>query len=171
MRNCFAHTLCSNTARGAVRTRDTPGQKARRRGQERHCLPGNQRLCSRLRNLFSTDTPIAAGQCSIGGPSGRRCFRCAALRDCGPTCNAAFDFHNADLAPDERQVIEEEFRVAKELRVLAATTTLAMGVNTPAEAVIVVGLMHPGDTPYSVAEYKNIVGRAGRLGFAAPMAL
>jgi hypothetical protein len=41
-----------------------------------------------------------------------------------------------------------------------------MGVNTPAEAVIVVGLMHPGDTPYSVAEYKNIVGRAGRLGFA-----
>jgi hypothetical protein len=25
--------------------------------------------------------------------------------------------------------------------------------------------MHPGDQPYSVAEYKNIVGRAGRLGF------
>jgi hypothetical protein len=27
--------------------------------------------------------------------------------------------------------------------------------------------MHPGEQPYSVAEYKNIVGRAGRLGFSA----
>ena len=57
---------------------------------------------------------------------------------------------------------------AKELRVLAATTTLAMGVNTPAEAVVIAGLLHPGpeSEPYSIAEYKNIVGRAGRLGFA-----
>ena len=90
-----------------------------------------------------------------------------ALQDLRADLQGGVGFHNADLAPDERQVIEEEFRVAKELRVLAATTTLAMGVNTPAEAVVVVGLMHPGDTPYSVAEYKNIVGRAGRLGFAA----
>jgi hypothetical protein len=50
------------------------------------------------------------------------------------------------------------------LRVIAATTTLAMGVNTPAEAVVIVGLMHPRDQPYPVAEYKNIVGWAGRLG-------
>ena len=41
-----------------------------------------------------------------------------------------------------------------------------MGVNTPAEAVVIAGLEHPGNQPYSVAEYKNIVGRAGRLGFA-----
>jgi replicative superfamily II helicase len=41
-----------------------------------------------------------------------------------------------------------------------------MGVNTRAEAVVVAGLMHPGDVRYSVAEYKNIVGRAGRLGLA-----
>jgi helicase len=42
-----------------------------------------------------------------------------------------------------------------------------MGVNTPAAAVAIVGLTHPGPvpTPYSVAEYKNMVGRAGRLGF------
>ena len=73
-------------------------------------------------------------------------------------------FHVADLAPNERQVVEEELRTAKELRVLAATTTLAMGVNTPTEAVIVAGLEHPGNQPYSIAEYKNIVGRAGRLG-------
>ncbi len=40
-----------------------------------------------------------------------------------------------------------------------------MGVNTPASAVVIVGLEHPGPQPYTVAEYKNLVGRAGRLGF------
>jgi len=39
-----------------------------------------------------------------------------------------------------------------------------MGVNTPAWSVVIAGLEHP-DSPYSVAEYKNMVGRAGRLGF------
>ena len=48
---------------------------------------------------------------------------------------------------------------------IVATTTLAMGVNTPASSVVIARLTHPGDTPYSVAEYKNLVGRAGRLGF------
>lgn len=76
-------------------------------------------------------------------------------------------FHNADLEPEERRVIEEEFRRPDAtLRVIAATTTLAMGVNTPASSVIIAGLEHPGDQPYSVAEYKNLVGRAGRLGYA-----
>ena len=76
-------------------------------------------------------------------------------------------FHTADLERDERRIIEEAFREKdSKIRVIAATTTLAMGVNTPAEAVVVVGLTHPGQcpVPYSVAEYKNMVGRAGRLG-------
>jgi helicase len=79
-------------------------------------------------------------------------------------------FHISDLDPEEKELIEEQFRaVPTALRVIAATTTLAMGVNTPAEAVIIAGLMHPsgrGKKPYSVAEYKNIIGRAGRLGFS-----
>ena len=76
-------------------------------------------------------------------------------------------FHNSDLQPIERRIIEEEFRRPNSgLRVIAATTTLAMGVNTPASTVIIAGLEHPGEEPYSVAEYKNLVGRAGRLGYA-----
>lgn len=76
-------------------------------------------------------------------------------------------FHNADLEREERRVVEEEFRrPGSGLRVVAATTTLAMGINTPASSVVIAGLTHPGDEPYSVAEYKNLVGRAGRLGFA-----
>lgn len=76
-------------------------------------------------------------------------------------------FHNADLDREERRVVEEEFRRSDaKVRVIVATTTLAMGVNTPASAVVIVGLNHPPDQPYSVSEYKNLVGRAGRLGYA-----
>src|SRR4029453_5971827 len=76
-------------------------------------------------------------------------------------------FHNTDLDRSERQVLEASFRAPETaLRVLVATTTLAMGINTPASAVVIVGLEHPGPTPYTVAEYKNMVGRAGRLGYA-----
>lgn len=78
-------------------------------------------------------------------------------------------FHIADLNPEERKIIEEYFRAKDtKLRVIVATTTLAMGVNTPTDAVIIAGLEHPGSevNPYSIAEYKNMVGRAGRLGFA-----
>jgi helicase len=73
-------------------------------------------------------------------------------------------FHNADLDRAERLALEAAFR-ARELRVLVATSTLAMGINTPASTVIVVELQQWDGTPYTVAEYKNMVGRAGRLGF------
>jgi helicase len=76
-------------------------------------------------------------------------------------------FHISDLDAEERALVEEHFRSpSAALKVIAATTTLAMGVNTPASAVIIAGLDHPGGKPYTVAEYKNIIGRAGRLGFA-----
>ncbi len=77
--------------------------------------------------------------------------------------------HISHLGQEERLIIEESFRQPNsEIRVISATTTLAMGVNTPAEAVIIAGLEHPGipPQPYSIAEYKNMIGRAGRLGFA-----
>jgi helicase len=76
-------------------------------------------------------------------------------------------FHNADLDRDERRALEVSFRDPDSpLRVLVATTTLAMGINTPAEAVVIVGLTHPGrpPIPYTIAEYKNMAGRAGRPG-------
>jgi helicase len=96
----------------------------------------------------------------IGDPS-------LASQDLRQTLAKGIAFHNADLQPEERRVIEEEFRRPNaKLRVIAATTTLAMGVNTPASSVVIAGLEHPGDKPYSVAEYKNLVGRAGRLGYS-----
>lgn len=76
-------------------------------------------------------------------------------------------FHNSDLDSAERTALEVTFRNPDSpLRVLVATTTLAMGLNTPAEAVVIAGLTHPFANAYSVAEYKNMAGRAGRPGLA-----
>ena len=95
-------------------------------------------------------------------PTGDRSSASEALRQ---VVEGGVGFHNSDLDRDERIVLEQTFREADSgLRVLVATTTLAMGVNTPAEAVIIAGLIHPANNPYSVAEYKNMAGRAGRMG-------
>lgn len=85
------------------------------------------------------------------------------------TLSSGIGFHMSDLERTERQVLEAAFREPDSgPDVIVATPTLAMGVNTPAPAVVIVGLTHPvpPPTPYTVAEYKNMVGRAGRLGFA-----
>lgn len=51
-----------------------------------------------------------------------------------------------------------------EIPVAVATTTLAQGVNLSADTVVMRELEHPGspERPYSVSEYKNMAGRAGR---------
>lgn len=78
-------------------------------------------------------------------------------------------FHHGDLTREERVAVERGFRQPDGgLRVLVATSTVAAGVNTPASTVIVVETAFRGaggDTPYSVAQYKNMAGRAGRLGY------
>ena len=104
-----------------------------------------------------------AGNAIAELPAGDPSSTSASLRE---VLSGGVAFHNADLDREERRVVEEHFREPDgDLRIIVATTTLAMGVNTPASSVVVVGLQHPGQVPYSVAEYKNIVGRAGRLGF------
>ena len=106
----------------------------------------------------------AAGQAIDRLPAGDPSRASLDLRE---VLGAGVAFHNADLVPEERRAVEEEFRrPGSNLRVIASTTTLAMGVNTPASSVVIAGLEHPGQQPYSVAEYKNLVGRAGRLGYA-----
>ncbi|MFJ1598477.1 DEAD/DEAH box helicase [Streptomyces sp. NPDC088261] len=77
-------------------------------------------------------------------------------------------FHVSDLSDEERRLLEESFKQpGNELRVLVSTTTLAQGVNLPADSVVICELDHPGDgeRKYSVPEYKNMAGRAGRKGF------
>ena len=78
-------------------------------------------------------------------------------------------FHNGDLNRDERVAVERGFRdPGGGVYVLVATSTVAAGVNTPASTVVIVETSFPtaaGPQPYTVAQYKNMAGRAGRLGF------
>ncbi|MFE0421067.1 DEAD/DEAH box helicase [Streptomyces sp. NPDC058953] len=76
-------------------------------------------------------------------------------------------FHVSDLSDEERRLLEQSFKQpGSELRVLVSTTTLAQGVNLPADSVVICELDHPGagERKYSVPEYKNMAGRAGRKG-------
>jgi len=74
-------------------------------------------------------------------------------------------FHHAGLIRQERGIIEEGFRKGY-IEVLAATPTLAAGLNLPARRVIIrdysrfsAGL---GMVPIPVMEYHQMAGRAGR---------
>ncbi len=79
-------------------------------------------------------------------------------------------FHNADLSPRQRAVIEDSF-AAGEIRVVFATTTLALGVDLPADTVYLETVKYSSgqyDTrplllPVSRSEFDNMTGRAGRL--------
>jgi replicative superfamily II helicase len=100
---------------------------------------------------------LPAGDPSLASADLRRCLQ-------GGTA-----FHISDLEREERRIIEEQFRRPDSpIRVVVATTTLAQGVNMPAETVIMPELSRRTGrntySPYKVAEYKNIAGRAGRLG-------
>lgn len=90
---------------------------------------------------------------------------CTTLRRCLEHGTA---FHSSELTLEERRIIETSFRKG-EIKCLSATSTLAMGVNLPCNTVIIAELERswvqiPKEKPYKVAEYRNMSGRAGRLG-------
>ncbi len=79
-------------------------------------------------------------------------------------------FHNSDLSPEERSIVERHFRSGA-IRVLFSTSTLAMGLNLPVKNVILDGKRWQYLKRYgrwsledvSKSEYENMSGRAGRL--------
>ena len=75
-------------------------------------------------------------------------------------------FHHAGLNPKCRDTVEECFRAGR-IKMLAATPTLAAGVNLPARRVVVSSITRYDanfgqNMPISVMEYKQFCGRAGR---------
>lgn len=76
-------------------------------------------------------------------------------------------FHTSNLMREEREVVERAFRnPVGQIQILAATTTVAAGINTPADTVIIAENEFRGEDgrSFTIAEYKNMAGRAGRLG-------
>lgn len=72
------------------------------------------------------------------------------------------DFHNADAPKNIRHALEREFKDPQgNLRVLVATSTLAWGVNVPAQNAVIVGTTR-GINPVEMADILQMAGRAGR---------
>jgi helicase len=89
-------------------------------------------------------------------------------RDLADAVEDGAAFHHAGLASEHRSLVEDAFR-DRQLKAIAATPTLAAGVNTPSRRVIVrdwrrydstAGGMQPLDT----LEVHQMFGRAGRPG-------
>lgn len=79
-------------------------------------------------------------------------------------------YHNAGLSLEERRLIERLFREGV-IRVMVTTSTLAAGVNMPADVVVVLDYKRYDfgrrtSVAIPVGEYKNSVGRAGRFGIS-----
>ena len=75
-------------------------------------------------------------------------------------------FHHAGLEAEHRRIVEEYYR-GRALKLLAATPTLAAGVNLPARRVVIADMTrydaeHGGNSEISVLEYRQMAGRAGR---------
>ena len=77
--------------------------------------------------------------------------------------------HNADLTDEERQIVESHLLDGK-LDVVFATSTLAAGVNFPLGAAIFATWARWNSdrrvhVPIEAAEFHNMAGRVGRMGF------
>ena len=97
----------------------------------------------------------AAAALSRVAPPGSRVSK--TLRAC---VRRGVAFHHAELTSLERDVVEGAIR-DRLLRCCVATTTLSVGVNTPAARVVVLQL----SAWCKAAELRQMCGRAGRKGF------
>ena len=75
-------------------------------------------------------------------------------------------FHHAGLEAEHRRIVEDYYR-ARAIKLLAATPTLAMGLNLPARRVVLADMTRfdaerGSNVEISILEYRQMAGRAGR---------
>lgn len=79
-------------------------------------------------------------------------------------------FHNSSLSVQTREIIEKNFEILENgIHIIVATETLMIGMNMPVDAVILYDRkVHRQDqraVELNPQDYKNYIGRAGRLGY------
>jgi helicase len=87
--------------------------------------------------------------------------QCHLLSEC---VKKGIAFHHAGLLSKQRELIENNFRSGK-IHIICATPTLAAGVNTPADLVVIPSLYRYskfGMDLIPVREYAQMSGRSGR---------
>ncbi|MDY6818991.1 MAG: ATP-dependent DNA helicase [Halobacteriales archaeon] len=89
-------------------------------------------------------------------------------RDLADAVEKGAAFHHAGLQSEHRSLVEDAFR-DRRIKVIAATPTLAAGVNTPSRRVIVrdwrrYDASRGGMAPLDTLEVHQMFGRAGRPG-------
>ncbi|KIZ04600.1 DNA polymerase theta subunit [Monoraphidium neglectum] len=73
-------------------------------------------------------------------------------------------FHHADLTSEQRSLVERAFACGA-VSILAATSTLAAGVNLPVRRVVFrQNYIGTKDCPLDATRYRQMAGRAGRAG-------
>lgn len=82
-----------------------------------------------------------------------------------PLIEKGVAYHHAGLSLGARRVVEKGFR-NRVIKVVVATPTLAAGINLPARRVLIYTRRFESGqwTRISIAEYKQMAGRAGRPG-------
>lgn len=107
-------------------------------------LPSNQEACDQVRSAAATISSKPLSQ----------------LMSCG------IAYHSAGLEASERTLVENEFN-ARHLGVVCTTTSLALGVNLPANVVIVMNTRLYESGAYTDIDSSTVlqmIGRAGRPG-------
>ena len=135
-------------------------------------------ICNNGVFVAQVATDLIAWGVSVGGPQcgailAARCGLVEAILRSNPVADHRLldglphgvAYHHAGLTMAERELVEEGFRKGF-ISVLAATSTLAAGVNLPAGRVIIRS-MSIGKGNLQVVQYRQMSGRAGRPGFAA----
>lgn len=74
-------------------------------------------------------------------------------------------FHHSALSGELRYLVERLASLGT-LDFIAATTTLAQGMNFPVSSVVVHSVSKPRSGPLSPGEFWNIAGRSGRVGLS-----
>lgn len=142
------------------------------------------RACGSVADHINRDLPPA----TIALDEAQEEIRRSILKDVG-SADAAFDpaarraaVHHGDLLPLERRLTEGIFRARRDvestavgLDVIAATSTIAQGLNLPCDVVILAGtdrsaVDDPNGNPRTDLrphEILNALGRAGRAAYAA----
>ncbi len=116
----------------------------------------------KITKSYEFDTTLKERVLKAINPPTKQCKRLSKCLSMGSA------FHHAGLVSEQRELIEEAFKNNK-IKVICATPTLAMGVNLPADVVIMKSIVRY--TPRGVRripkrEFFQCGGRAGRPGYS-----